>query len=165
MHAQVPGQLYDAGLGRRISHLGCGRPDISQEGGGVDHRAAGRVGVPQVRNAVLAGQEDAGQVRVLDPAPGLQAGVQRRTVAGIHQPHVVVDDVEPAVLPHDLLIHRLDLRLVGQIGLHREPADRMLDLVDANHHATLAREPPGDRPADHAPGPVDHADPARKPVH
>jgi hypothetical protein len=67
--------------------------------------------------------------------------------------HVVVDDVESAVLPHDLLVHRLYPRLVSQVGLHRELADAVVDLVDADHHAALAREPPGDRLTDHARGP------------
>jgi hypothetical protein len=61
--------------------------------------------------------------------PRLQAGTQRRTIAGIHEPHVVVDDVESAVRSHDLFVHRLNPRLVGEIGLRHELADGVLGLV------------------------------------
>jgi hypothetical protein len=56
LDAEIPAQLHDAGLGGRVRHLGGRRPDPGQERRGVDDRAAGRVGVAQVRDAVLAGR-------------------------------------------------------------------------------------------------------------
>ncbi len=101
----------------------------------------------------------------MHPAPGLEAGVQRGVIAAVHQPHVVVDDAEPAVSLHDLLVHRLDLRLVGEIGLHNVFTDEVPGLIDPDNDATLAREPPGHRPADRARSTVDDVNSADEPRH
>src|SRR5690242_2107878 len=79
--------------------------------------------------------------------------------------YVVVNDVEPAVPPHDLLVQGLDLRLVDQIGPHDVFSDGVPGLIDPGNHAAPARESPGHRLADLALGTVDHANPTGEPRH
>jgi hypothetical protein len=120
VYAEVPGQLHDGGLGGGVRHLSGRRSGDGEKRGGVDDRTASRLGVTQPRDAVLARQEDAGEVRVVDPAPGVQAGVQRRPVAGVHQAHVVADHLQPLVPAQNLLVRRHDLRLVRKVRLQRK---------------------------------------------
>jgi hypothetical protein len=71
------------------------------------------------------------QVRVEYPAPRLEAGVERGAIATVQQSHVVVNDVEPTVSLHDLLVHQRDLRLVGEISLHDMVSDGVRGLIDS----------------------------------
>ena len=120
-----------AALGGGVGDLRDGRAHHRDERGGVDHRAA--AGLEQVRDAVLAAEEDAAQVDVLDPLPGLERGVEHRGVVGRVDAGVVEEHVDAAHLLARLAVHVADLLLVGDVGRDRQLALRSARVeVDAD---------------------------------
>src|SRR5207245_6091979 len=79
----------------------------------VDHRSA--AAPLQVRNAVLATEEDALRVDRLDPVPGLDRRLEHGGVVVRGDSGVVVEDVDAAVPLGRRRHHRLDARLVGDV--------------------------------------------------
>ncbi len=121
LHAQFAGHGEDAALGGRVGDLGGGRAHPRHEGRGVDDGAPALAA--HVRDGGLAAQVDGGEVDLLDPLPGLQAGLQDGVVVGRGDAGVVEGDVDAAVGVVRRLEQRLDLLGVGDVDLDEEPAD------------------------------------------
>jgi hypothetical protein len=93
-----------------------------------------------VRDAVLAAEEDRGEIDLLHPPPCLEAGVQDRGVVGRGDPRVVEEHVDaPEALAH-LLVHRAHRRVVGDVGGQRQVARRAVAQVHARDARALAAE-------------------------
>jgi hypothetical protein len=80
LHPELARQRQHAALRRRVGDLRRRRAHDRHERGGVDHRAA--AGLQQVRDPVLAAEEDRLQVDVLNPLPRLLGGVEDGGVVG-----------------------------------------------------------------------------------
>jgi hypothetical protein len=108
---------------------------------------------------VLAAEEDAAQVDVLDALPGLEVGLQDRAVVGGVDAGVVHQHVDATELLAGLGEGGADLLLVGDVGSDRQRPDRLLGVeVDADDRGTLGGEEARRGGADPARGPGDHAD-------
>jgi hypothetical protein len=86
----------------------------------------------------LAAQEDRGEVDLLHPPPGLEAGVEDGVVVRWADPGVVAADVDAAVVAGDRLVQGLDRGSGGHVGAHEHALDRLgqlaaLALVDVDH--------------------------------
>ena len=97
LDADLPRQRQHRPLRGRVGDLRDRRAHDGDERGGVDHRAA-RLVLEQVRDPVLAAEEDAAQVDVLDPLEDLERRIEDRSVLGRVDPGVVEEDVDPAEL-------------------------------------------------------------------
>ena len=98
LDAELARERQHAALRRGVGDLRGRGAHHRDERGGVDHRAAGRVVGEQMRDAVLAAEEHALEVDVLDALPGLERGVEHRRVVGRRDPGVVEEHVDPAEL-------------------------------------------------------------------
>jgi hypothetical protein len=116
-------------------------------------------------NPVLAAEEDALEVDVLDPLPRLHRRVQHRGVVGRADPRVVEEDVDAAELVLRPGVHVPDLVGVRDVGLDRQVALRPRVEVDADDARALSLEQPGGPGADPARRAGDHADLAVEPPH
>ncbi len=86
------GELNDCGLGRCIGDIGHAKPADSRHASDVDDRP---LALPlHIRKHMLAGQEHALQIDVVDPVPALLGGLDR--AADFNDPDVVVQHVDPA---------------------------------------------------------------------
>src|SRR6202034_2970799 len=104
---------------------------------------------------MLAAQVDRGEVDLLDPAPGVDAGGQDRAVLRGGDARVVERDVDAPVPLRHRLVEPLHVVLVGHVGgderaaglLGDGLAGRLVD-VDRYHDGPLIGEPacagPGD---------------------
>ena len=142
-------------------------PISATNDGGVDDRALALP--PHVRDRVLAAQVDAGQVDLLDPLPGVQAGVQDRVVVGRGDAGVVERDVDPAVAGRPprrtgaataassahVARRRTRRRPLGGGLLPAAVVD-----VDRDHPGALGGEPPRGGQPDPAARPGDDRDPS-----
>ena len=84
----------------------------------VDHRAAAPL--EQVRDPVLAAEEDALRVDVLDALPRLDARVENGRVVARRDAGVVVEDVDAAEALGGRGAHRAHVVLVGDVHAERE---------------------------------------------
>ena len=106
------GQGHHAGLGRRVVGLaGLGPP--AEHRGVVDHRSPAALG-HQLAQRGPGAAEGAVEGDVEDLQPLLVGHLQDR--AGAAEPGVVDHHVDPAVVLHDGVDQRLDLRLVGDVA-------------------------------------------------
>jgi hypothetical protein len=115
-----------------------------------------------VGDAVLAAEEHRLEVHVLDPLPGLQAGVEHGHVVGRGDPGVVEQHVDPAEVLGRAPVQAGHLALVGDVGMQVQPPDLgrhllpgLVDEVDHAHPRPLGREPPRAGPPDPAGRPGD----------
>ena len=153
-HAALRGGVGD--LRHRGAHDG-------DEGGDVDNGPAARL--EQVRDAVLAAQEDRPQVHVLDPLPGLERGLDRRGVVVGIDARVVHQDVDAAELLSRARVHLTHLVLVGHVDLHPDLAHLRLVQVGGHDARALGLEHPRGLGPDAAGGAGDHAHLAVEPSH
>ena len=156
-------QRQHAALRRRVGDLRRRRAHHRHERGGVDHRAA--AGLQQVRDAVLAAEEDRLQVDVLHPLPRLLGGVEDGGVVGGGDAGVVEQHVDRPELRAHARVQLADLVLVGDVDREREVAGRVVGEVDADDGGALVLEALDARRADPARGAGDDADLAREPAH
>src|SRR5690606_28739277 len=143
-----------------------GNPDDARARGDVDDRAG--AGLPHGADGVLAAEEHAVQVGLVDRAPGLERGVFRVVRDGLAlepgDAGIVDDDVQPAMGAQDRLGGDAPCLLVAHVHAHRARrfAKRRrdgagagrVDVGDVDRRA-FGRERPGDRLADAARGPGD----------
>ena len=155
LHAELSRKRQHAPLRGGVGDLRDRRPHHGDERGGVDHRAPARV--EQMRDAVLAAQKDAAQVRVLDALPHLERGLEHRGVLAGIDSRVVEKHVDAAELLARACIDRAHLPLVADVSLQRKGALGALAQVDAHHIRALGFELPRRLCADAAGGPRDHA--------
>ena len=121
----------------------------------VDDRAT--AALEQVRDAVLAAQEDRLEVDVLHPLPCLQRRFEHRRVVVGGDARVVEEHVDAAELVAHARVHVTHRCLVGDVDLERQVAGRTVVQVDADDASALARERLGGCRSD-APGRAgDHA--------
>src|SRR5262245_47003219 len=108
-------------------------------------------------NAVLAAEEDASKIDVLNALPGIERSLERGGVVGGADPGVVEENVDAPELLPDLRVEVLDLVLVGDIRLDRQLTLRAR--VEVHHHEppTLFVEDPRRLGPDAAGGTCDHA--------
>ena len=168
LHAEFAGQRQHAALGRGVGDLRGSRTHHRDERGGVHDGPATLH--PHVADRFLAAQVDRGQVDLLDPAPGVQAGVQDRVVVGRGDPGVVERHVhrsEGDVCRAEGRGHVIRRR---HVGVHEQAArlrrgllpGRVVD-VDRDHVRAVRREPPRGGQPDPAAGPGDDDGPALEP--
>ena len=127
----------------------------------------------QIRDAVLAAEEDALRVDVLHSLPRLDRRVEHRAVVGRRDARVVVEHVDTAEALGGLCRHRANAILVGDVHPDRErlagtERDRFLcgvevDVGDADA-SPLRREDDGRLTAHTAAGSRDHANLAVEPA-
>src|SRR5690606_6717389 len=134
-------------------------PDDARARRDVDDRTG--AGLPHGTDGVLAAEEHAVQVGLVDRAPGLQRGVLRVVRHGLAlepgDAGIVDDDVQPAVGAQDRLRGIAPCLLVAHVQAHgaRRIAKRrrddggagLVDVGDVDRRA-FGRERPGDRLAD-----------------
>jgi hypothetical protein len=114
---------------------------------------------------MLAAEEDAGQVDVLDPPPGLERGLERREVVRRRDPRVVEEPVDPPALLAHARVERAHLVLIGDVGGDRRIAGRVLAQVNPRDRRALGLEQPHRLGADPSGGARDHAHLAVEPTH
>ena len=76
-----------------------------------------------VRQHGLAAEVDRGQVDLLDPAPGVEPGVEDRVVVRRRDPGVVERDVDPAVRLVRLRVDPLVVLRAGDVRRDEQPAE------------------------------------------
>ena len=121
---------------------------------------------------MLAAEEDTLRVHGLHPVPGLDRGLEDRRVVRGGDAGVVVQHVDAAEALLRSRVHRANGVFLGDVHLHREPADLACDLLgrsevdvgDAHLRALLGEEVGrvGAHPAARA---GDHAHLSVEPVH
>ena len=123
LHAELAGHGEDAALAGRVADLAGGRAHDRHEGGRVDDRttAAGQ----KVRDPELAAQVDRRQVDLLDPLPGVDAGVEDGVVIGRADPGVVAADVDPPEALGHRLVQGLDRGGGRHVHLDEHAVDRL----------------------------------------
>ena len=163
LSGELPAHRQDRTLGCRVRDLRrCGAHE-RHERRDVDHRAA--PALEQVRDPVLAAEEDALRVHVLDALPDLHRCLQNGRVLVGRDAGVVVQDVDPTKPIGGGAHHRLDRPFVGNVDREREcrtiwaEANRfrgrsLVDVGDAHaralrgehlgRHASHAAARPGD---------------------
>ena len=112
---------------------------------------------------MLAAEEDAAHVDVLDTLPGLEWLLEDRGVVAGVDAGVVEEHVDASELVADALVHVGDLALVGDVDLQRQVADRAGADVGAGDLRSLGHEQPRRLGADAAGRSRDHADLALEP--
>ena len=173
VHADVLARELDRQLARHredcplrggVGDLAGRGADERDEARHINHRAAAPL--LQVRNAVLAAEEDSPRVHGLYAVPGLDARVQDGGVVGRRDPGVVVEHVDAAVALRRRVHHRLHALLLGDVDLLREGVaargDGLLGCCEvhvrsADARAFLAEQDRG-LAAHPAAGARDHAD-------
>jgi hypothetical protein len=105
---------------------------------GVDDRAA--AALDEVRDAVLAAQEDRREVDLLHPPPGPERRVEHRHVIGRRDAGVVEQHVDAPVRAGGLLVGGADRVLVGDVGDDRQVDGFGLAQVDADDRRALLAE-------------------------
>jgi hypothetical protein len=163
LDAELTAQRQHAALGGGVGDLGRRRSHHRDEARGVDHGAA--AGGLQVRDAVLAAQEDRAQVDRLDALPDVELGGDHRAVVGRRDAGVVEKDVDSPVRFAGVAVHRGDLLLVGDVGRQCEVDLLHVLQVDADHGRALLAKQPARRRADAARGARDDAHLALEPAH
>ena len=165
LHPQLPRQREHRALRGRIGDLRRGGAEDGDEARDVDHRAAAPL--QQVRDPVLAAEEDAARVDGLHAIPRLGRGVQDRRVVVGRDPGVVVEDVDAAEALRRRVHHRLDVGLLRHVRLEREgvagaESDRLLRGLQVHvggaHLGALLGEEDRRLAAHAAAGTGDHAD-------
>jgi hypothetical protein len=111
-----------------------------------------------VRDAVLAAQEHAAHVHVLDPLPGLDGRVQHAHVLGRVDAGVVDQHVHAAELLLRAPVHAGHLLLVGHVGADVQVAGVALVQVDAHHGGPVLTEHARHLGTDAGSGAGDNAD-------
>ena len=123
---------------------------------------------------MLAAEEDALRVHVLDPLPRLHARVEHRAVVAGRDAGVVVENVDAAEALGGRAVHRGDVLLRGDVAAERDyvalgVVGGLLDesLVDVRraHQGPLAGEEQRGLAAHAAPRAGDHADLSVEPSH
>src|SRR5205823_9528190 len=99
-------------------NLRGGGPHDRDEGSDIDHRAASAL--QQVRDAVLAAEEDTLRVDVLHPLPCLDARLEHGRVVGGRDAGIVVEHVDAAKALGRLGVYVRNSLLVGDVDLYRE---------------------------------------------
>ena len=119
----------------------------------------------QMRDPVLAAEEDALEVGVLDALPGGQRGLQDRVVVGRGDPRIVEQHVDLAEFVANPLVERDHRLLIGEVALERQLSDGMLEQVDADDAGALGRESVGGGKPDASGSAGDHAHLSVKATH
>ena len=147
LHRELAAHRQHGALRRRVGDLRGRRAEERDERRDVDHRAA--AALEQVRDAVLAAEEDALGVDGLHAVPGVDRGVEDRGVVGGRDARVVVEDVDAAEALRRRVHHRLDAarrprrrprrRTRAVRARSPSPPRPRVDVGDADARAFLAR--------------------------
>ena len=164
LDGELPAQGEDGALRGGVGDLRRRRAGEGHERGDVDDRAA--AALEQMRDPVLAAEEDALRVDVLHALPRLDLRLEDRGVVRGHDPRVVVEDVDSAVALGRRGVHGLHAVGVGDVHLLEEGLAALgcgrlallgIDVGDADACALLREEDRG-LPADAAGGAGDDGD-------
>lgn len=157
LHPQLARHRQDPALGRGVRDLRGGRAHPGHEGRRVDDGALA-LGA-HIGDRRLAAEEHGGQVGLLHPPPGLQAGVQDGVVVRRGDPRVVERDVDRTVGVERGLEEGVHLLGVGDVGTDEEPGGlggdglaALLVHIGADDVRALGGQPPGGGQADAAAG-------------
>src|SRR5215213_5883945 len=115
---ELAAQGQHAALRGGVGDLGGRRPHHGDERGGIDNGATAPL--QKVRYPILAAQENAPPVHVLDALPGFELRLQNRVVVGWGDAGVVEEHVYAPEALRRLAVHPLDVAFVGYVGVDVE---------------------------------------------